>query len=58
MTERQAIYGKKKAFICEHWVDITTMRRRMSAAKVAAVYGGIISKYDIQQIEKIYTKRN
>ena len=56
MTHRAAIYGKKKKFIYEHLNDIIAMRRRMSAAKVASVYGGIISKFDIYEYEKIYTK--
>lgn len=56
MTERQKVYGRKKKFISEHWNDIVIMRKRMSAAKVAAVYCGIISKYNLQQYEKMYTK--
>jgi hypothetical protein len=56
MTPRQKVYGSKKKFISEHWNDISFMRKRMSAAKVAKVYGGLISKYNIQQYEKMYTK--
>ncbi len=56
MTERQKVYGSKKQFISDHWNDIAAMRKRMSAAKVAKVYNGLISKYDLQYYEKIYTK--
>lgn len=53
MTLRASVYGKKKAFIYEHEADIVAMRRRMSARRVAAVYGGMITERDIYNIENL-----
>ena len=53
MTVRATVYGKKKAFIYEHEADILAMRRRMSARKVAAVYGGMITSRDIYNVENL-----
>ena len=51
MTARQKVYGVKKEFIMSHEDDIKSLRRRMSARKVAAVFGGIISVWDIYKQE-------
>ena len=51
MTARQKVYGVKKEFITSHEDDIKSLRRRMSARKVAAVFGGIISVWDIYKLE-------
>ena len=53
MINRSEVYGKKKAFIYEHEADIMAMRKRMSARKVAAVYGGMITERDIYNIENL-----
>jgi len=53
MTTRKEIYGKKKAFILDHFDDILEMRKRMSARKVADVYGGVITMYDIYKVEQL-----
>ena len=53
MTPRKDIYGKKKEFIINHFDDIMTMRKRMSARKVSAIYAGIITQVDIYNMEKI-----
>ena len=51
-------YGKKKKFIIDHWDDIVQMRKTMSAAKVARVFGGYIDRYSIYQYEKLFTKKD
>lgn len=51
MTARQKVYGVKKEFIMSHEDDIKSLRRRMSARKVADVFGGIISVWDIYKME-------
>ena len=56
MTERQKVYGIKKQFISEHWNDILVLRKRMSASKVANVYGGIITRKDIYNFERLVQK--
>lgn len=49
-------YGKKKQFIVDHWDDIVQMRKTMSAARVAKVYGGYIDVRSIYQYEKLFAK--
>lgn len=51
-------YGKKKQFIIDHLEDIMQLRKTMSAAKVARVYGGYIDRASIYQYEKLFTKKD
>lgn len=51
---RSAVYGHKKEFTASHADDILAMRKRMSAEKVADVYGGIITRHDVANLERLH----
>lgn len=53
---RKSIYGAKKQFIFEHLEDIKALRRRNSAREVAEIYKGLISLWDVYNIEKLFRK--
>ena len=54
---RADVYGIKKEFISSHYDDIVQMRKSMSARKVASIYGGIISIWDIYNVERSKKKK-
>ena len=53
-TGRAEVYGVKKQFASSHAEDILSMRKRLSAEKVAEVYGGIITRHDVANLERLH----
>jgi hypothetical protein len=53
-VKRADVYGQKKRFASDHAEDILAMRKRMSADKVADVYGGIITRHDVANLERLH----
>ena len=51
-TDFKKKYGRSKAFFFLHFDDIQHLRKRLSAEKVAKIYGGIIGKGSIYQYER------
>ncbi|HAT81197.1 MAG TPA: hypothetical protein DCS17_07375 [Flavobacterium sp.] len=49
MECRKDIYGTKKQFIAEHFEDIQSLRKRMSAKQISVLYSGLISEWDVYE---------
>lgn len=51
-TDFKKKYGCSKSFFFTHFDDIQHLRKRLSAAKVAKIYGGMIGKGSIYKYER------
>ena len=49
---RAEVYGLKKEFVVSHYDDIQQLRKTLSARKVAEIFNGMISIWDIYNIER------